>query len=345
MTGACPPSHRLQNGLSLVELAAVLAIASLLLAGLSGLVSSGLATQTQAETRNRLSQQAQFAMQRMVSAVQTSPRLLLPLADNPATDWSEHIRVQSVPPSPPEGSSSLASAVLAVTLDPTLDVDGDGWADANNDRDFLDINQNGLRDAGEPERIDEDLDNDNSNDGAPGLLGIDDDGDGTIDLSSATPALADNDEDQAKTEDPADGIDNDGDGSIDEDIFPDMSGDGAPGLIGVDDDLDGQVDEGQWLDDDEDGSVNEDWYDPVVFYLSGASLIERQPALSDQNGDTLVTGADFTESVIAEGVTLLRFERLPQGPNRALLLDITLELAAAGERLRLTSRVRLGGGL
>ena len=115
-------------------------------------------------------------MQRMVTAVRQGNRLLLPLADNPNTNWREHVREQSIPAAPPEGDSTLATAVLAVSLGPILDRDEDGWADANNDKDFLDLNNNGSRDSGEPERVDEDPDVDNQNDFEPGIRSIDDDG-------------------------------------------------------------------------------------------------------------------------------------------------------------------------
>lgn len=333
-----------QHGLTLLELLVTLAIASMLMAGLAGVVGSTLQLQSSSQMRNDLTRQARFAMQRMVSAVQESPRLLLPLADNPNTNWSEHIRVQTVPASTPEGSSTLATAVLAVTLSPNLDIDQDGWGDANNDQDYLDLNNNSSRDSGEPERIDEDLGRDNSNDGAPGIIGIDDNGDGSIDDSDATNPNFDNDEDDANTEDSINGIDDDNDGSIDEDIRGDMNDDSASGQLGIDDDYDTSIDESATKDDDEDGTQDEDWLDPVVFYLSGNQLIERLPSLTDTNNDSIITGADYTESVVADGVVLLRIERIPQ--NRALLIDITLTLAdASGEQFSLSRQLRLGGAL
>lgn len=335
--------HPLMSGFSLLELLLSLAIASLLMAGLAGVVGTSLQLQAQAQASNELTRQARFALQRMATAVQGSRRLLLPLADNPATNWPEHIRMQSVPAQPPQGSSSKATAVLAVTLDPTLDLDADGWADANNDKDFLDLNKNGVRDPGEPERIDEDPSHDNSRDGAPGLRGIDDDGDGLVDEGSDN---TDNDEDGLIKEDKLDGLDNDGDGSVDEDLPSDINMDQQPGVAGVDDDLDGLIDESPPPDDDEDGRIDEDWFDPVVFYLNGADLIERLPAMSDINGDGLVTGADFTESVIASPVSHFRVERIALGGGRSQLLDLTLELSGSGGApVRLNTRLRLGARL
>ena len=285
-------------------------------------------------------------MQRMVAAVSGSQRLMLPLADNPNTDWQEQLRVETVPASAPEGSSTKATAVLAVTLSTTIDRDGDGWADANNDKDFHDYDNDTVRDSNEPERVDEDVFDDNSNDAAAGIIGIDDNGNGTADDSSTD----DNDEDGSSLEDSIDGVDNDSDGAIDEDITKDMNADNQPGVTGVDDDYDTIVDEGgtpQKADDDEDGTQDEDWFDPVVFYLSGSDLIERTPSQTDTTGDFTVTGADFSESTIASNVSLFRVERLPQNSDRSVRLDLTLELKhpTSGETFSLQTQVRVGGGL
>ena len=262
-------------------------------------------------------------MERMVTATRDTNRLLLPLADNPNTNWRENVREQTVPASAPEGGSTLATAVLAVTLDPGLDIDGDGVADADNDRDG---------------QVDEDLGNDHTFDGASGIVGIDDDGDGAVDEPEPGSIDKDNDEDGSPTEDWLDGIDNDGDGSIDEDHQQDMNRDGAPGVVDFDDDNDGSIDEGQARDDDEDGANNEEWLEPVVFFLSGASLIERRPNLNPVNGN------DFSEHVIAENVTRFRVERIAAAGKRAVLVDITLDVAKPdGEIVSLNTRLRPGG--
>lgn len=333
-----------QDGFSLVELLISTAIAAFLVAGLVGVISLTLNAEDDNRERNDLTQQVRFAMQRMVAAVSGSQHLLLPLADNPATDWPEQLRVETVPASAPEGSSTKATAVLAISLDPTIDRDADGWADANNDKDFLDLNNNSVRDANEAERIDEDIDADNNNDGANGIVGIDDDGDGVADEGLGSD---DNDEDGSASEDYVDQIDNDNDGMVDEDIHPDMNKDFSSGIAGVDDDYDGLTDEAHQHDDDEDGVKGEDWFDSVVYYLNGNNLIERLPAQSDINGDTFITGADFTESVIAENVFRFRVERIVQGSGRAIRVDLTLELKSpvSGEIFSLQTQVRVGGGL
>ena len=355
-----------QSGITLVELIFTVAIAAVIIAALSGIVNVALQSEGDVRERNDLTQQARFAMQRMFVSVRGTLRLMLPLADNPNTNWRENVREETVPASAPEGSSTKATAVLAVTLDPTIDRDDDGWADANNDKDFMDINNNGTFDAGEYERIDEDVDDDNTNDSAHGIIGIDDNGDGAFDGAGRFDVVdnettwRDNDESSLiqppteadEEEDPVNGIDDDGDGAIDEDIPGDMNDDDWPGVAGIDDDHDGSTDEdgasgGGWDgDDDEDGEKDEDWFDPVVFYLNGSTLIERLPASTDTNGDLVVSGADYTESVIAENVTLFRVERIPQTDGRSVLVDLTLELTGDnGVVVSLNTRVRVGGGL
>jgi prepilin-type N-terminal cleavage/methylation domain-containing protein len=307
-------------GFTLTEVLVTVVIFALILLGFAGVLEQALSAEAATRERNDLTRQARFALDRMTAAVSATNRLLLPLAENPGTAWSEAVR---------------DPGVLAVTLDPTLDRNGDGWADANNDKDFLDLNQNAVRDPGEPERIDEDLPDDMSKDNAPGIIGIDDDGDGNVDELGF---IEDDDEDGLKDEDTVNGDDDDGDGSVDEDGRHDMNFDGEPGVALVDDDLDGSVDEGHHHDDDEDGAVDEDWLDLVVFYLDGATLLERLPDLNPAGG------SNFTERVIAENVVTFRVERIPKGAGRALLVDITLGLSGETVKVQLHTRVRVGTG-
>lgn len=259
---------------------------------------------------------------------------MLPMRDKPASNWPENIREQTVPASAPIGDSTLATAVLAVTLPAFVDLDQDGYPDADDDEDG---------------RIDEDLPNDITHDFAPGIIGIDDDGDGQVDENPSF--WWDDDEvSGVYNEDPINGIDDDGDNNIDEDPPSDNNGDNCPGDCGVDDDGDGSIDEGSDDDDDEDGSTFDDPYDPVVYYLNGNSLIERMPARWDTDGistpDGPVDGRDFEESVLAQNVTRLRFERLDDG-TALELVDILLELTDpdSGESVSLQTRVRIGGAL
>lgn len=310
-----------QVGFTLVELLVSLAIAALLLTAMTGLVNAVYESRDDTRLQNDATGDARFAMQRMVTAVLGTDRLMLPLADNPNTNWREHLREQTVPASAPEGDSTLATAVLAVTLDPSLDIDADGFDDADNDKDG---------------RVDEDPTDDATNDLAAGLVGIDDDGDGAVDEGSIIP---DDDEDGSDDEDAVNGLDDDGDGSTDEDAPHDIESDGQPGIAGFDDDGDGTVDEGHQHDDDEDGVRDEDWLDPVVFFLNGSTLIERRPNLNPADG------TDYTEYAIADNVARFRVERIPDTGKRAVLVDITLEIQRSdGQAVSLNTRVRAGGG-
>ena len=310
-----------QNGFTLLEILLALAIGGVLIAAISGVISTALDAEQSTRLQNNTLQQARFAMQRLTSAVSKTPSLLIPLADNPATAYSESVR-----------------DVLAVSLDPTLDRNKDGWADANNDKDFLDVNKNGIRNAGEPERIDEDFDRDNNFDGQPGIAGIDDNNDGIID--PGTTDKNDNDEDSVKNEDVVNGLDDDGDGTIDEDPDKDMNGDGKAGVTGFDDDYDGSIDEGKNDDDDEDGLVSEDWIDTHAFYLNGTTLMERIPDINPADG------TKYTESAIAENVSQFRIERVLGNNGTTILVYFTLTLSPpGGEPFSLDTAMRVGGGL
>ncbi|MEN8177438.1 MAG: hypothetical protein ABFS39_02345 [Pseudomonadota bacterium] len=320
------------RGFTYVELLLALTIAALLVAGLSGVVGQALQIHEVTHQTNELSRQAGFAMQRMVRAVSHSRHLLLPLSDNSNTNWPENVREETLPASPPIGDSTLATAVLAVSLPATVDQNVDGVPDADNDGDGL---------------IDEDLHADNNFDGAPGIALIDDNGDGSVDDSAAADPLSDNDEDDVATDESLNGLDDDGDGNIDEDLKSDQNDDGQSGVMGVDDDGDGNVDEANKNDDDEDGLSDEDWYDSLVFYLESGVLKERMPVPWDTNGDSMVTGGDFVINTIAEHVTRFRVERILQSNQRSQLVDLTLELTSplGGEVISLQTQVRLGGAL
>lgn len=307
-----------------------LILAGLLLGATSGIIKLALGTDDLVEERNLLLREARFAMHRMTQAVGETSYLLLPLPDKPNTSWRENVREETVPASPPESGSIRATAVLAVALGATVDLDADGFPDADNDRDG---------------RIDEDYPADIAYDFDPGIHLIDDGGDGWVDEGFGS----DSDDDESffqANEDAVDGYDNDGDGIVDEDPGADMNGDGAPGVAGVDDDGDGQVDEGNSDDDDEDGAVDEDWLDAVVFYLQGDSLIERHPVPWDETADGFVSGRDVIESIIAENVTRFRVERPVAASPDGQLVDMTLELTGSGGQVvSLNARIRVGGAL
>ena len=322
-----------QSGFTLVEMLIAISLAAILMAGLNGVIGQALSIQDAVSERNDLTQQARFAMDQMVRLAGHSPQLLLPMADKTdTTPFVENIREQTVPASAPPAGSTLGTAVLAVTLPAYFDLDGNGIPDADNDADGS---------------FDEDLPGDVSFDSAPGIVLIDDDGDGTVDKFKA---CCSQDEDEGFgiiNEDPINGVDDDGDGLVDEDPGSDMNGDNCAGICGVDDDGDGGVDEGAVADDDEDGSSDEDWIDPLVFYLVGSSLVQRTPVPWDVNSSGSVTGLDYIEQSIAENVSRLRIERIPQGSSRYQLVDIFLQLTNPdnAESVSLNARVRVGGAL
>lgn len=319
-----------QSGFTLIELVVSLLVITILFAGLNSVINGLLGSTTHVEERIALTRDAEFAMDRMVRNVSHSRLLLLPLVDKSLSDWPENVREQTVPPSPPVGSSTLATAVLAVTLPASSDLDFDGFPDADNDRDG---------------HIDEDVLADRNNDFASGIFLIDDGGDGSVDEGFFTP----NDDDEYfndQDDDPENGLDDDNDSNVDEDPPSDANADGCPGACGVDDDADGQVDEGGADDDDEDGQSNEDWYDALVYYLDGSELKERVPVPWDESGVGGVTGRDFIVSTIADNVTRIRFERIPVSAGQSQLVGITLELTTqAAGTASLNRRVRVGGAL
>jgi prepilin-type N-terminal cleavage/methylation domain-containing protein len=313
------------RGFTFIELVASLAIGAVFLLGLAAVVHTGMTGEAERAARASLTADAQFALERIAAAVGAADAILLPLSDNPATaTHDEAVREQTIPP---RASRAFETAVLALTLPRDADRDGNGVPDADNDGDGL---------------FDEDHHTDSTNDGKTGIAGIDDDDDGLVD--EILLYVGDDDEDGSLVgEDPADGDDDDGDGTIDEDVPVDMNNDGQPGRAGVDDDGDGVADEGNYSDDDEDGRIGEDGFDPVVFRLSGATLVERVPLPWDENGDGSVTAADYVEQALADDVTFLRFERIDN--ERATVVDVTLTLAPpGGAPLTVRTRVRVGGG-
>ncbi len=324
------------RGFTLLELLIALAIGSLLLLSLFGVVNSATTAARVARGDGGVHESLRFALARMTTMVGTARGLVLPLTDNPATNWPENLREQTIPASPPVGSSTFASAVLAVLVPAAQDLDLNNIPDADNDGDG---------------RLDEDLASDANRDGKPGLIGIDDDGDGSVD-EGGLGSWGDDDEDGAIDEDrhvPA-GIDEDGDGSFDEDPISDHDLNLVPGRAGVDDDGDGSIDEGGFFDswnDDEDGAFDEDWLDVVVYYLNGADLIERLPVPWDASGGGGITGADFVETVLANNVTRFRVERPATTVGQPILIDVVLELRApaSGETVSGHVQVRVGGAL
>jgi type II secretory pathway pseudopilin PulG len=144
---------RRQRGIALAELLVAAVIAALVMAALGGVLASVGQTDSVLSERAVLQRDARLALARIAAMVEGSTRLMVPLE-----------------------VTTGAGSVLAVALPPNLDRNGDGFADADNDH-------NGI--------ADDDLPADETKDGAAGIKGIDDDGDGTVDNGSG---ITDNDE-------------------------------------------------------------------------------------------------------------------------------------------------------
>jgi hypothetical protein len=87
---------------------------ALMMLGLMRVLGTVLDTRDAANANHAVLEESRYALDRMVRAVSKSNRLLVPLPENPATSHSESIR---------------DPGVLAVTLDHTRDLDGDGFPD------------------------------------------------------------------------------------------------------------------------------------------------------------------------------------------------------------------------
>lgn len=167
-------------------------------------------------------------------------------------------------------------------------------------------------------RIDEDLKKQMTDDGKSGIIGRDDDGDGSTDEGD----FNDDDEDGLIDEDRLDGIDNDRDGNIDEDTGDDSN------IAGMDDDGDGDIDEGDPKNDDEDDEINEDPLNPVIYsYDSGTSTLQVYDTYSAQT------------TVLSTRVSAFQVEYDPNAPQRIL---ITLTLTGAnGESVTFSEYVHV----
>ena len=318
-----------QRGISYVEALITVTITAILVGGLMGVISTATNINEDVKNDNDLVQQAHFAMERMVSITSKTRNLLLPQADKSYTNWPENIREETVPASPPIGDSTLATAVLAVTLPEDIDLDKDGFPDADDDEDGL---------------IDEDPPADIHNDSSAGIYLIDDGGDGTVDEGPNS------DDDEALSgadDDSFNGIDDDNDNNIDEDPSADINADGCSGICGVDDNENGLIDEANVNDDDEDGQQDEDWINPLVFYLDNGVLKERMPVPWDESGQGGITGRDYLISDLAVNVTRFRVERVPVAIGSDQLVDLLLELThpVTGEVFSVHSQVRVGSAL
>ncbi len=156
--------------------------------------------------------------------------------------------------------------------------------------------------------VDEDPGDDITGDNAAGIVGIDDDSDGLVDEGNVK---KDGEGSGVTDNDAIDGIDNDGDGIVDED--PGQNFYGIQGKKGKDD--------------DGDGAVNEDPLDPLIFYLSGSTLMERQDVLG------------VTASLIPLAENVAEFQVVRRRVNGNTLIDIHLRLDNGKEHVELNTTV------
>ena len=167
--------------------------------------------------------------------------------------------------------------------------------------------------------VDEDPGADVTNDGKSGIVLLDDDADGSTDEGAFT---TDDDESGIANEDGLDNTDNDGDGRIDED-YGDLTA----------------------LNDDADASTDEDWFDPVVYQLSGTDLVERVPVPWDVDGNSVLNGNDYVTNTLLEGVTLFEARREDVGVGQTLLhLKISAKDGTSNIHTLETS-IRIGGSV
>lgn len=316
--------NRHADGFTLIEMLLSMAIAAILAVGLGQLASQALQTKASLHPYAEQDAQIAYALKRISTVVTNSPDLILPFPDRPITSAAENIREQWKIGHPHYNNKT---AILAVLMPRDWDFDRDGVPDADNDGDGY---------------FDEDWPEDNDFGYGSGLFELDSDNDGT--RSDSTWYLKDDDED------PIDGIDNDHDGWIDEDPPDDMNKDGQPGVANVDDDGDGQIDEGypatKHEDDDEDGKRNEDWRDPVVYYLKNDVLMERTPVPWDTTLNGSVTGRDIIKRELLPNIIYFRVERHEEAMVQQELVSIRLDIERPDGTVHTVNRtVRVGGAL
>mgnify|MGYP000317707436 CR=1 FL=1 len=233
-------SQSSKNGLTLMELLITVTILLIIAAVATPLLSASLDAHRSGIARSRLYQEGLILIARMTKNVRNTTFLQIPNNYSPTRNM-------------------LAVSNLV-----------------NEDSDFY---------FGDPlfPRADEDF-GDKFMSSGPGILGVDDNGDGSIDNND----LKSDDEDSVFDEETLDGLDNDSDGNIDEDLSADANKDGAPGIKGMDDDGNGVVDisaaPNPLGDDDEDGQNDEEY---VTFFLythdSGTNTL-REIVPSPTNG-------------------------------------------------------------
>jgi len=201
-----------QKGLTLIELLIAMTIMGIIAMAAMPLISTSLESHQQGMAWSQLHQEGLLIMQRLTNGVRRCTFLLIPNAHTPVRDilaFSGTINDDGdayfddplFPRIDEDTHDDMqANAVSGIQ---TIDDDGDGLADEENEKDddedgsdheeILDgVDQDG------DGNIDEDLDKDANDDGQSGIKGMDDDADGNVDEAENE----DDDEDGTKNEDP-----------------------------------------------------------------------------------------------------------------------------------------------
>jgi prepilin-type N-terminal cleavage/methylation domain-containing protein len=208
-----------ENGLTLVELLVCMAILGIIATAAMPLLSTSLEAYGRGTSRAGLYHEGLLAMERMTSGVRHSTFLLIPNAHNITRDilafsglinddgdyYFNDPLFPKIDEDPGEDMNADGKPGIK-----DYDDDGDGWVDEflerkDDDEDiffmFGGINEDpldGVDNDGDG-NIDEDFGNDTNNDGKPGIAGMDDNANGTIDDGNSK---EDDDEDGLKNEDP-----------------------------------------------------------------------------------------------------------------------------------------------
>src|SRR3990170_3518841 len=173
-----------ERGVTLIELIIVILIVSIIAAGLSELLSIGLLSSRENRTKSELLDSANYAMNRVISAVRDTNSVLIPTNANAVLDV---LAISAMIDNDSDGQTDEDGGAGA-----QLDDDEDGSADEDTLGDGQDDDSDG--------NYDEEFIADMNSDGCPGDCSNDDDGDGSVDEGSAN----DDDEDGSVDEDPVD---------------------------------------------------------------------------------------------------------------------------------------------
>lgn len=199
-----------EKGVTLIELVIVILIVSIITAGLSELLSIGLLSSRENRVKSELLDSANYAMNRMLSAVRETDVVLIPTNANAVRDI---LAISAMVDNDNDGRiDEDGSGDIGNDGQPGLagfDDDGDGNTDEGGAGAKLDDDEDGsVNEDTRGDGLDNDSDGnydeefmaDMNGDGCPGVCSQDDDGDGSVDEGGVT----DDDEDGAVDEDPFD---------------------------------------------------------------------------------------------------------------------------------------------